>query len=290
MVNLPYTLRWIPHYGGGESCKINRMSNLLTAPELIRSIRACALYDTQGALQLFMKYLQHISHADRVAWCAQYRGEFGREFWQHELMNNWKVMDMFDPDPQLYAVPIEQRIERFMDGARDNGVTRLVEDAFSNPGVNRVLWTGAYRQDGPDWHQKLLLEQDGIQDRVLAIANVDEQSESWFFLSRDANASPFSATDVRLIEEALNEFPRLNYYLMLERGLLIGCKPLAPREREVLNLVLRSTPIPRIASDLTLTESTVRTYVNEIYKKLGVRNRAELFRRWLDPISDSIDS
>jgi ATP/maltotriose-dependent transcriptional regulator MalT len=50
--------------------------------------------------------------------------------------------------------------------------------------------------------------------------------------------------------------------------------PLTPRERELLQLAAAGLSGPRIAEELVLSRGTVRTHFNNIYTKLGVRDRA----------------
>lgn len=50
---------------------------------------------------------------------------------------------------------------------------------------------------------------------------------------------------------------------------------LAPREAEVLTLLARGCQNKEIASRLFLSESTVRTYIKAVYRKLGVNSRLE---------------
>ena len=52
---------------------------------------------------------------------------------------------------------------------------------------------------------------------------------------------------------------------------------LAPREREILNLVLRGKGNRQIAEEINLSEGTVRNYIHNIYEHLGVHTRGELF-------------
>jgi two-component system nitrate/nitrite response regulator NarL len=49
---------------------------------------------------------------------------------------------------------------------------------------------------------------------------------------------------------------------------------LSPREREVLNFIAQGHSIPVIAAELYLAPSTVKTYVQRLYEKLGVDDRA----------------
>ncbi|MFZ5477479.1 MAG: response regulator transcription factor [Myxococcota bacterium] len=56
---------------------------------------------------------------------------------------------------------------------------------------------------------------------------------------------------------------------------------LSPREREVLVLVARGFTSPSIAKRLGLTTATVRTHVEHIRSKLGVRTRSQAVARAL---------
>lgn len=50
---------------------------------------------------------------------------------------------------------------------------------------------------------------------------------------------------------------------------------LTPRQGDILRLILRGLPNKRIASELGITESTVKEHVTGILERLGVRNRVE---------------
>lgn len=50
---------------------------------------------------------------------------------------------------------------------------------------------------------------------------------------------------------------------------------LSPREAEVLQLIARGTANRRIANELFIGESTVKTHIIHIFSKLGVKGRAE---------------
>jgi DNA-binding NarL/FixJ family response regulator len=53
----------------------------------------------------------------------------------------------------------------------------------------------------------------------------------------------------------------------------------SPREREVLSAFATGATNPAIALDLGLSANTVKQHASSIYRKLGVRNRAEAVRR-----------
>ncbi|MFD9793457.1 response regulator [Streptomyces sp. NPDC059070] len=57
---------------------------------------------------------------------------------------------------------------------------------------------------------------------------------------------------------------------------------LTPREREVLALIGRGLPNRGIAEELFISEATVKTHINNLFAKAGIRDRAEAVRRAIE--------
>jgi DNA-binding CsgD family transcriptional regulator len=55
---------------------------------------------------------------------------------------------------------------------------------------------------------------------------------------------------------------------------------LAPREREVCVLLLKSMSVKQIAAEMNLAFGTVNTYYRSLYRKLGISSKGELFMRF----------
>ena len=53
---------------------------------------------------------------------------------------------------------------------------------------------------------------------------------------------------------------------------------LTPRETEVLKLILQGEKNPDICEELFISASTLKKHTNNIYKKLGINSRVELFK------------
>ena len=53
---------------------------------------------------------------------------------------------------------------------------------------------------------------------------------------------------------------------------------MTPRQKEVAILLLAAKTRRQISGELGLSESTVKTHVSELYKKLNINSRAELFK------------
>ncbi|HEX3628705.1 MAG TPA: LuxR C-terminal-related transcriptional regulator [Verrucomicrobiae bacterium] len=50
---------------------------------------------------------------------------------------------------------------------------------------------------------------------------------------------------------------------------------LAPREREVLDLLSKGRPYKQIAAEMDISMGTIRTYIRRLYGKLNVNCRTE---------------
>jgi DNA-binding CsgD family transcriptional regulator len=83
--------------------------------------------------------------------------------------------------------------------------------------------------------------------------------------------------------------------LLASRILLVGLQivPVPPlptlsselwtaREREILRLIVCGYTNDEIAAELVVALSTVKTHINNIYRKLGVSSRAQAVRRALE--------
>ena len=54
---------------------------------------------------------------------------------------------------------------------------------------------------------------------------------------------------------------------------------LSPRERAVVDLVVRGAPTKQISASLFISEYTVQEHLKHIFDKVAVRNRRELIKR-----------
>ncbi len=97
--------------------------------------------------------------------------------------------------------------------------------------------------------------------------------------AKAAGASGFISKDWTAEEVA-------NAVRMVGRGMTVYARqsdgpatPLSPREREVLELIGEGATNREIAERLFLSPHTVKDHTTALYRKLGVRNRAEAARR-----------
>jgi two-component system, NarL family, response regulator DesR len=93
------------------------------------------------------------------------------------------------------------------------------------------------------------------------------------FLLKDAPATELATAIRRVVNGERMVDPGLAASALSEGG-----NPLTERERDVLAASADGATIGDIASDLYLSEGTVRNYLSTAIKKLGTRNRVEAAR------------
>ena len=85
-------------------------------------------------------------------------------------------------------------------------------------------------------------------------------------LFSQAWVSEFAQNDMKALIEKVETVDRFSSF------------GLTPRQKEVAILLLAAKTRRQISGELGLSESTVKTHVSELYKKLNINSRAELFQ------------
>ncbi|WP_374534115.1 response regulator transcription factor [Phenylobacterium sp.] len=107
---------------------------------------------------------------------------------------------------------------------------------------------------------------------------LNNDAESHFgFYSRAA----LTEEDIALVAYALRGLKWFHRQVMLTSGPLIAKAPLTPTERKVLRLLLTKASEKNIAEQLGLAVSTTHQRIVALFRKFGVRSRAELMSLWL---------
>jgi DNA-binding NarL/FixJ family response regulator len=93
-----------------------------------------------------------------------------------------------------------------------------------------------------------------------------------------AGASVLSPSVVTMVFDALRKGPDETHE---------GPHSLTEREREIANLLSQGRSNKDIATELYISEKTVKNHINHVYAKLGVTNRAEAIAVWLGVVGTS---
>lgn len=249
---------------------------------LINAIQACSPTASDQALSLYQVLIQQCLGADSVTWLAGYRGKLGRDSWKTELLNGWKVVEL------VYPAEVGDRgaAQAYMQLARSHGIDPMTELALNTAGETRILHKDLIQADWMSHPVKrAFFENANIGERMLGVFNVHPDAESYFLIDRAPGSDPFSDADRELLLELLCLFPRLHYWLFLERGLVPPAQPLSPRYKEITHLLLEDRSKSEIADSLGLSENTTHSYIIDIYKKFKVSSRSQLVGLWLTQLA-----
>ena len=141
----------------------------------------------------------------------------------------------------------------------------------------------SFRRELPEaWFETPFYERHygsvGTFDAVFVAFPLNDDCESHFgFYS----ARTFTDDEIRLLELALRGLKWFHRQLMLSHGLVMASAPLTATERRVLHMLLSRAPEKEFGSHLDMAPSTAHQHVTRIYRKFGVRSRAELMSLWL---------
>ncbi len=250
---------------------------------LALQINSCGATETDFALSLYQEYLKQALNAVGVTWCALYRGPYGKDMWHTVVMDNWKVFDIkFHPS---IKVDIEETRSKFYAKARkEGGLGPGIKCSMAAMGSTRahlIEEAVSEKEWKQHWEYQLLLKQ-GVSNRMSGAFYLSDISESHVWVDRGIGEPPFNQQDKKELVRIMNLFPRLHRWWMLERGLLEpATRPLWPREKDVLTLLLGTSTEADIANELGLTQGTVHNYVIKIYKAFNVSGRSQLMQVWL---------
>jgi DNA-binding CsgD family transcriptional regulator len=121
----------------------------------------------------------------------------------------------------------------------------------------------------------------GIEDFVASLYPLGKMAYSAAAFYRRAGGQRFAERDRVLVETLV---PQVQWLHRAAEGESNGVclASLSPRERDVLTLLLAGNARKEVALKLNLSAHTVADYLKVIYKKLGVRSRAELLARFIN--------
>lgn len=245
-------------------------------------IHQLGAHETLTAFARYQKYLEELLNGHQSMWMAAFRGSFGKEFWQTELMNGWKVMDIAMP----LASTLDHETEKafYFAAAKQMGLDPQAEHTIRNAGATRVHLIGE-AIGNEDWDNHWMRERlasQGAGERIVGVCNLSPICESVMLVDRPPGAPSFSDADAAELLGALEEFRRLHYWMMLERGLVEpATKPLAPLELEVVKALLGPDSEAQIADALGLTQGVLHNYVSSIMRIFQVNSRHALVQLWI---------
>lgn len=140
-------------------------------------------------------------------------------------------------------------------------------------------------------HRQRIYEPHGMRERVSLIAPWGREGLFTINLYRHEHQPGFDADDfaqLRTLAPTLHACARRHATLAsaaapdVEQALLGLCPTLPPRELQVCVRLVNGLSHDGVAADLGVSTTTVKTYRNRAFRRLGIHFRSELFARLLN--------
>ncbi|WP_127089165.1 helix-turn-helix transcriptional regulator [Aquabacter cavernae] len=195
-------------------------------------------------------------------------------------LQGWRVAAV----QALHPVPPHPDAQHFKD-ILEVWERREIDPSFLLPMRNvGTFRTYSFRRELPeDWFSsdfyRRHYEAVGTHDAVFVAFPMNADCESHFgFYARRR----FTDDEIAHLAYALRGIKWFHRTLLMANGLLMASAPLTPGERRVLQLLLTKASEKEIARQSGIATSTAHQHVTRIFRKFGVRSRAELMSLWLN--------
>jgi DNA-binding CsgD family transcriptional regulator len=129
-------------------------------------------------------------------------------------------------------------------------------------------------------HYDFFYRHAGIQDRIWSLSPVNADTGSIFLFDLHEEGS-FSRESVNLVARTMRGLKAFHRQLLTSHGLGISETPLTPAEKRLVPELLTGASEKEIAQRLSVTPATAHQYAFRLYRKFGVRGRAEFMALWL---------
>jgi DNA-binding CsgD family transcriptional regulator len=171
-----------------------------------------------------------------------------------------------------------------MDAVRNNYMDPQTVALASRFGQNRCHLREEVVSDR-DWKRDRINQEVlaplGIAHRLIGASATAPGAESYLIFDRESGGRGFGARERGMVAFFLRGSGLLHRELLQMHGLLNAFRPLSPRERDILRLLLTGASEREIAHALGLTPATTHQYVVSILRNFGAHSRAELMAQWL---------
>ncbi len=201
------------------------------------------------------------------------------------------LKDLTDPRRRCVELEVSTRSSQSMhavvEALRDGGYESTLLKEMCRRLRSGSMVTGRRREfvsDG-EWYRSetfnALHRPFAFDDHVYSLRRAARSRLSGFSVRRGIGERPYTEEDKNLLDLFHEELVRMQ---VTPAAGSEGPR-LAPREREVLALLLRGASEKEGAFRLCLSQHTVHSYVKSIYAAYGVSSRAELLAHCLGPKS-----
>lgn len=279
-----------------------------TSPEALfalwHELAAFPVSQAESALLHLMEWIAVEIDADNVIWIAAVRVLEGEAANQDPFFG-WRLRARLPlrPEPEAY----QRVLKEYYEPEHYGKLTPTYHSRSHSTKLEHVGMTGRASLAGAGrfrvhrlrdkgwidykaWKQtesyKMYYGDPGIIDRMTVGTPVSPKCESFLLIDRIQKEGapkrrPFSNREAARAGDAVRGIPSLHRQLVLGNGLLVGDKPLSPKEKRILNGLLDGLTEKEIAASTGQKFATTHKYVKALYTRYGAQSRAGLMSLWL---------
>lgn len=242
--------------------------------------------ESDAGLRYVFESLAGLLNADNVFWLAAVRLMSG-EAASRDPGHGWRIRSFEFWRSEREKLERLKVLQKSLDGKSDVPVGMTTTAITAEAGRFRVHrlrdgWIDFETfQSTP--HYELFYKHPRIDDRIWVVFPLAPDTESYFVIDKVATRTRFSASKAELAGFALRGIRWFHRALALSHGLIVARSPLTATERRVTQLLLTGRAEKEIAHELGSSLGTTHNHVGQIFRKFGVRSRAELTAIWLSP-------
>ncbi|WPB75775.1 LuxR C-terminal-related transcriptional regulator [Archangium violaceum] len=240
--------------------------------------------EVDAALRQLFESLARLLGADNVFWFAAVRLMSGSAANQ-DPGHGWRIRTFALWRPDREKLERLKLLQKSFDGKSDVPLGLTSTTLASGAGRFRVHrlrdgWID-FKTFQSTPHYERFYRKQRIDDRLWVMLPLGPDTESGFVIDKVATPKRFSASDAELAGLVFRGISWFHRALVLSHGLLVARSPLTTMERRVTQLLLTGRSEKEIAAALGSSIGTTHNHVGQIFRKFGVRSRAELTAIWL---------
>lgn len=192
----------------------------------------------------------------------------------NEADKEWKKLQVFESELLQAKLAQEVGEKQFKSYAKDSLRILIVKLI----GVKQLEEKGLLEKDITKHSEFYLALLSELEASEMPAENYAFLENRLAFLTKDTIEEKYAWS--KIINYVLGLFVfGLTGFLVLRRRKEPAIAPLSRQERNIQNLIIQGKTNKEIANELFISLSTVKTHITNIYGKLKVSNRQELFRK-----------
>jgi DNA-binding NarL/FixJ family response regulator len=185
------------------------------------------------------------------------------------------LRSMLAPEPDLAVIATATDGERLLEAVARFQPDVVVTD-IQMPYMDGVAGVRRIRQQFPNM-RLLVLTAYSDPDTLRSVL---ESGADGLLLKTDPPEQ--TAPAIRQVVSGQLVFPAAARRWLFQRETAVSTPILSPREEEVLHAVAQGQSNAQVAQTLCISENTVKFHLQNIYQRLGVTNRTEASRWYLE--------